>query len=97
MKLAPKFNVQKHIDAVGLDVFDRAVGKAMLRLKQDGRLLSATKLRQKLSEEMAIIATGGPRRPFSLEKYQASFGQATQEMQDIVDHYINTTESEITC
>jgi hypothetical protein len=90
---APHLSEKAHIDAVGLDAFDHAVGRARLRLAQNGKLLGAPKLRQELAEQMAIIATGGPRRPFSLAKHQRRFGKATQEMQDIVDHYLNTTEA----
>ena len=83
----------KHIDAVGLDRFDAAVGRAMVRLKQDARLLGATKLRLALAERMALIATGSPREPFSLAN--GRFGAPTQEMQDICDRYLETTEAEV--
>jgi hypothetical protein len=87
-----RFNERKHVDAVGVDKFDRAADLAMVRLKKDARLCAADKLRRALSYEMAIIATGGPRRPFSLES--GRFGRPSQEMQDVCDFYINSTESE---
>jgi hypothetical protein len=98
MKSKPKiskFSESEHIDTVGLDRYEAAVGRAMMRLKNDTRLLGAVKLRLELAEQMAFVATGAPRRPFALAKYEARFGRPTQEMQDIVDHYLNTTEEEV--
>jgi hypothetical protein len=82
---------QKHIDKVGLDVFNRAVGQAMVRLSQDARLLAATKLREDLAFEMALLATGAERRPFALAKRsnERRYGVPTKEMQDIIDHHLN--------
>jgi hypothetical protein len=89
-----KFSEKAHIDRVGLDKYEAAVGRAMVRLKQDAKLLGAIKLRLALAEQMAFIATGAPHRPFALAKY-VQFGRPTQEMQDIVDHYLTTTEEEV--
>jgi hypothetical protein len=90
-----KFSEKAHIDAVGLDRYEAAVGRAMVRLKNDTRLLGAVKLRLALAEQMAFIATGAPHRPFAIVLYEKQFGRPTQEMQDIVDHYLNTTEEEV--
>jgi hypothetical protein len=89
-----KFSEKAHIDTVGLDRYEAAVGRAMVRLKNDTRLLGAVKLRLTLAEQMAFIATGAPHRPFALALYE-KFGRPTQEMQDIVDHYLSTTEEDV--
>jgi hypothetical protein len=90
-----KASDQKHIDKVGLDVFNRTVGQAMVRLSRDARLLAAEKLRRDLAFEMALLATGAERRPFALatKSNEARYGTPTQEMQDIVDYHLNMTEA----
>ncbi len=85
-----KASERKHIDKVGLDKFDEAVARAMARLKKDGRLVAAEKLRRELAFQMALRATRY--MPFSLagKTNERRFGLATQEMQDICDSYLNS-------
>jgi len=84
-------NEQKHIDTVGLDKFDAEAARAMFRLKMDGRLRAAVRLREELAYRMALKATGYKDKPFSL--YRRTFGEPTQEMQDICDEFLNSVEA----
>lgn len=86
---------EKHIDKVGLDFFDDVVTTSMVRLKMDGRLRAAVKLREELAYQMALRATAfADLKPFSLatKAHEARFGIATQEMQDICDEHLNSVE-----
>jgi hypothetical protein len=81
--------------AIGLDRFDAAVSRAMLLLKQDNKLRAAVKLRQELAYQMALRSTGCEDvRHMSLCGHY--FGTPTQEMQDIIDSYLNSVEVETT-
>jgi len=82
---------QKHIDTIGLDKFDAAVAQAMFRLKMEGRLRAAVRLREELAYRMALKATGYKDKLFSLNRRQ--FGTPTQEMQDICDEFLNSVEA----
>jgi hypothetical protein len=85
---------RKHVDTVGLNAFNAAVDRAKLSLSKDRRLVQALKLREALSFEMALRATGFPERAFSIATAgnERRFGRATQEMQDIVDEHLNDVE-----
>ena len=86
---------EKHIDKVGLNLFEDVVTTSMMRLKMDGKLRAATKLREELAYQMALRATGfADAKPFSLatKGNEARFGAATQEMQDICDEHLNSVE-----
>lgn len=86
---------EKHIDAVGLDKFDAEVAKAMFRLKMNGKMRAAVKLREELAYQMALRSTGfKDAKPFSLgsKTNTARFGEPTQEMQTICDEYLNSVE-----
>jgi hypothetical protein len=81
---------RKHVDTVGLDVFNAAVDRAKLALSKDRRLVQALKLREELAFEMGLYATGFPKRglPLATKEHERRFGRATQEMQDIVDEHL---------
>ena len=85
---------EKHIDAVGLDKFDAVAAQAMFRLKMDGRLRAAVKLREELAYRMALRATGFKDDAFSLatKAHERKFGAASHEMQSICDEFLNSVE-----
>lgn len=89
---------QKHIDTVGLKRFDEAAARAMLRLKNDGKLRAAIKLRESLAYAMALKATGFPVHSFSLasKANEKRFGAPSHEIQALCDEYLNSTEVEET-
>jgi len=71
-----------HIKAVGEDKFNRAIGLAMVEIRQDARLVGLDKVRNAMAEEAAFRATGYEERAFALPK---NAGEPTQAFQDVCD------------
>lgn len=86
---------QDHIAKVGLNFFEDVVMTSLMRLKMNGKLRAAYKLREELAYQMALRATGFKDvKPFSLASKlnTARFGTPTQEFQTICDEYLNSVE-----
>lgn len=86
---------QDHIAKVGLNFFEDVVTTSLMRLKMNGKLRAAYKIREELAYQMALRATGFKDvKPFSLasKANERRFGAATQEMQTICDEYLNSIE-----
>jgi hypothetical protein len=65
-----KKDEELHIETIGDEKFDAALAKATIEVRQDRRLVGLEKIRQPLAFEAALLATGFPRRGFSLGKGQ---------------------------
>lgn len=63
-----KKDESNHIEAIGEAVFDAALAKATMAVRQDNRLIGLDKIRVPLAFEAALLATGFPPRGFSLGK-----------------------------
>lgn len=73
---------KEHIAEIGEDKFEHAVGRALFRLRQDGRLVGLDKIRNAVAREAALQATGFPKRPLNLPK---ACGEMTISMREIID------------
>ena len=73
-----------HIETVGGAVFDAALAKAAMQIRQDRRLVGLDKIRIPLAFEAALLATGFPPRGFSLGKTV----EMTVEMQAICEEVL---------
>jgi hypothetical protein len=64
MHMEKKWNERDHIKSVGEGAFEQLRVRAIVLLKDDGRLVGADKLRTAFAHEVALRATGAPVRVF---------------------------------
>ncbi len=74
-----------HIAKVGEAKFERALGLAMVAIRQDSHLIGMDKIRGAIAEEAALVATGFPPRGLSIPK---ACGEPTQEVFDICERVL---------
>lgn len=73
---------KEHIRTVGEKLYWRAFGLAQMECRADARLVGLTKVRDAISHEAALRATGFPPRPFKLPR---ACGEMTVEMLAIIE------------
>ncbi len=84
-----KAKEKAHVDAVGEEKFNAAVGRALFVIRQDSRLTGLDKLRNAIAEEAAMRATGYPKRPLILPK---TAGEPHDDIQLICEQVLESAE-----
>jgi hypothetical protein len=80
-----RMSKEKHIETIGERRYWTAYDHAMMQCKLDSRLVGLTKIREAISTEAALRATGFDERPFTLPKGCGGDGSGRIEMQAIAD------------